>query len=169
MRKIIIYPSRGRSGSIESDARTWEEIKSQVAEVVGEELSKFAITENINYTNLEHRDAVLPEGPFTIFLRPVKTVSGANPSFLDMSFSELREHISKNPSVKDILNTEAKATGRNWTQLKTIELQTILHGIENRGGVKEAVKPPKKRIEKVADTLDVEALGIEFDELKKGF
>ena len=86
MRKIIVYSTKGKSGSFESDAKTWGEIQSNVKGIVGD-LDNLIATENVNKTNLGHQDSVLPEGDFKIFLRPSKTKSGAT-NFNSMSFKE---------------------------------------------------------------------------------
>lgn len=134
MRKIIIYSTKGKGGSIETDATTWGEIRDQVADIVGD-LSNLKATENQNKTTLEHIDSKLPEGNFTIFLRPEKNKLGND--FLRMSFSELRNYIKEEGKpAKDFLNEKAKKEGRNWTQLSTLELQTFLSEyVDNSGWV----------------------------------
>ena len=170
MRKIIVYSTKGKSGSFESDATTWGDIKDQVINIVGN-LDNLIATENVDKTNLEHTDAVLPEGEFKIFLRPSKTKSGAR--YEEMSFSELRDIIKEEGNkCKEYLNEVAKETNRNWTQLKTAELQQLIKDyFFEQGSVEgsaEEVKPDIA-IEEERSETERECLEREFRELERGF
>lgn len=182
MRKIIVYSTKGKSGSFESDAKTWGEIQSDVKRIVGS-LDNLIATENVNKTNLGHQDSVLPEGDFKIFLRPSKTKSGAT-DFSSMSFRELRAFIAdKGQACKDYLNDEAKKSGRNWTQLSTEELQTYLSSYygsksssssSSKTSPKKEVKPaketkPSAKAIKASEEVSEKDLEKEFNEIKKGF
>lgn len=149
MRTITVYSTRGNKyDSFESDATTWGQITSQVEEIVGTDISKLAATESIRKTDLNHVDSQLPEEPFTVFLRPVKTDSGA------MSFAECREFISANPEIKAHLNTFAKQTGRNWTQLKTEELNELINPNEPVAPAPTVEYPTDEHEEDILDTLE---------------
>ena len=182
MRKIIVYSTKGKSGSFESDAKTWGGIQSDVKRIVGS-LDNLIATENVNKTNLGHQDSVLPEGDFKIFLRPSKTKSGAT-DFSSMSFRELRAFIAdKGQACKDYLNAEAKKSGRNWTQLSTEELQKYLSSYSggrsssnssSKTSPKKEVKPaketkPSAKATKAAEEVSEKDLEKEFAELKRGF
>lgn len=182
MRKIIVYSTKGKSGSFESDAKTWGEIQSDVKKIVGD-LDNLIATENVNKTNLGHQDSVLPEGDFKIFLRPSKTKSGAT-DFSSMSFRECRAFIiDKGQACKDYLNAEAKKSDRNWTQLSTEELQTYLSSYygsksssssSSKTSPKKEVKPakatkPSAKAIKASEEVSKKDLEKEFNEIKKGF
>lgn len=184
MRKIIVYSTKGKSGSFESDAKTWGEIQSDVIRIVGG-LDNLIATENVNKTNLGHKDSVLPEGDFKIFLRPSKTKSGAT-NFNSMSFKELRTFIAgQGQPCKDYLNVEAKKSGRNWTQLSTEEMKTLLSSYSSgkssssrssssKATAKKVEKPtketkPSAKTTKAAKEVSEKDLEKEFAELKKGF
>ena len=184
MRKIIVYSTKGKSGSFESDAKTWGEIQSDVIRIVGG-LDNLIATENVNKTNLGHQDSVLPEGDFKIFLRPSKTKSGTT-NFSSMSFKELRVFIAeKGQPCKDYLNVEAKKSGRNWTQLSTEEMKTLLSSYSSgkssssrssssKATAKKEVKSaketkPSAKATKASEEVSKEALEREFNSLKKGF
>lgn len=153
MRKIVIYSTKGGTGVIETEAKTWGEIEPQVREIVGS-LDNLIATENKNKTTLEHRDAVLPEEDFKIFLRPSKTKSGI--STINMSFKDLRKFVeSQGQPCKAFLNSVAKDFGKNWTQLTTKELQYFLGEY--------------RLTEEIEEDTDLESLKNEFDELEKGF
>ena len=182
MRKIIVYSTKGKSGSFESDAKTWGEIQNDVKRIVGS-LDNLIATENVNKTNLGHQDSVLPEGDFKIFLRPSKTKSGAT-DFNSMSFRECRAFIiDKGQACKDYLNAEAKKSGRNWTQLSTEEIQKYLSSYygsksssnsSSKTSPKKEVKPaketkPSAKATKAAEEVSEKDLEREFNELKRGF
>ena len=170
MRKIIVYSTKGKSGSFESDAKTWGEVQSNVISIVGD-LDGLIATETVNKTNLGHQDSVLPEGDFKIFLRPSKTNSGAT-NFNSMSFKELRTFIAiQGQTCKDYLNVEAKKSGRNWTQLGTEEIKTLLSSYfsgkssSSRSSSSKASAKATKAIKEVSE----KDLKKEFAELKRGF
>ena len=182
MRKIIVYSTKGKSGSFESDAKTWGEVQSDVIRIVGD-LDNLIATESVNKTNLGHQDSILPEGDFKIFLRPSKTKSGAT-DFSSMSFKELRVFIAeKGQACKDYLNVEAKKSGRNWTQLSTEEMKTLLSSYygsksssssSSKTSPKKEVKPaketkPSAKAIKASEEVSEKDLEKEFAELKRGF
>ena len=175
MRKIIVYSTKGKSGSFESDAKTWGEVQNDVRNIVGD-LDNLIATENVNKTNLGHQDSVLPEGDFKIFLRPSKTKSGAT-DFSSMSFRECRAFIAdKGQACKDYLNAEAKKSDRNWTQLSTEELQKYLSSYSggsssSSSSSKTSAKATKTsaKATKAAEEVSEEDLEREFNEIEKGF
>ena len=168
MRKIIVYSTKGKSGSFESDAKTWGEIQSDVRRIVGG-LDNLIATESVNKTNLGHQDSVLPEGDFKIFLRPSKTKSGAT-NFNSMSFKELRAFITeKGQPCKDYLNAEAKKSDRNWTQLSTEELQKYLSSYSGGSSSSSSSSKTSAKATKAAEEVSEKDLEKEFAELKRGF
>ena len=168
MRKIIVYSTKGKSGSFESDAKTWGEIQNDVKRIVGS-LDNLIATENVNKTNLGHQDSVLPEGDFKIFLRPSKTKSGAT-DFNSMSFRECRAFIiDKGQACKDYLNAEAKKSGRNWTQLSTEELQKYLSSYSGGSSSSSSSSKPSAKATKASEEVSKKDLEREFNEIKKGF
>lgn len=168
MRKIIVYSTKGKSGSFESDAKTWGEVQNEVRNIVGD-LDNLIATENVNKTNLGHQDSVLPEGDFKIFLRPSKTKSGAT-DFSSMSFRECRAFIAdKGQACKDYLNAEAKKSDRNWTQLSTEELQKYLSSYSGGKSSSSSSSKTSAKATKAAEEVSEEDLAKEFNEIEKGF
>lgn len=168
MRKIIVYSTKGKSGSFESDAKTWGEVQNDVRNIVGD-LDNLIATENVNKTNLGHQDSVLPEGDFKIFLRPAKTKSGAT-DFSSMSFRECRAFIAnKGQACKDYLNAEAKKSDRNWTQLSTEELQKYLSSYSGGSSSSSSSSKTSAKATKASKEVSEEDLAREFNEIKKGF
>lgn len=131
MRKITVYATKGASmKTIESDATEWEQLERELR-AEGYDTNSLHATENINRTDLINAKAKLPEGDFTVFLRPKKTKSGSG--FDDMGFRELRACITTQDQ-KDYLNVIAKKSGRNWTQLSTDELRDGLKSHAKKAG-----------------------------------
>lgn len=112
-RTITVFTSKGGKQKIETEVKTWGELKPLVEEYY--DLDNLSPTENVNKTTLNHKDAVLPEGNFVLFLRPIKTKSGG--SFDNMSFKDLRANLTD--SDKTVLEEE---TGKNWTRVTKQDL-----------------------------------------------
>lgn len=138
MRTITIVSTKNsRIEKHESSATTWGDLKAEIQDKY--DLGNLKAVENVGKTTLEHIDAVLPESDFRLFLRPSKTKSGAD--YKSMRFSELREIIKKNDDLKSFLTASA-GNGRNWTQMKTAELQ---EGVAKFfGGSSKKSAPAKK-------------------------
>lgn len=82
MRRITLYSSRNGRNVLDTDARTWGEIKEAVGQFY--DLSTLKAAESINKTTLESDAAVLPTEDFTIFLRPKNVKAGNINLLLDM-------------------------------------------------------------------------------------
>ena len=130
-RTITVYATKGqRTAKIETTATTWGELRNEV-EAKGYDLEKLAATESVNRTTLENYEATLPEGNFTLFLRPVETKSGSLDLDFDpeeRSWKQLREFIFKameqDVTAKDHFNSHE--SGKNYTQLSTPELRGMV-------------------------------------------
>ena len=115
-RTITAFSTRGKNkAKIETDVTTWGELKPLLANE-GFDLSTLAATESVKRTDLAHVDAVLPEGNFTVFLRPSKTKSGAD--YTNMSYRELKSLLTT--SDKEALK---EITGKNWTRCSTDDMR----------------------------------------------
>lgn len=104
----------------ETDVRTWGEFIEKFGSNF--DLKNLTATENINKTNLENLEAVLPEGDFRIFLRPkqgkIKSGGVDEAAVNASSYSELKNNfIMKDAELKTFLTNMEE--GKNWTQLKT--------------------------------------------------
>ena len=109
MAKITIFSTKGsQKKEHETNATTWGELKREISLLY--DMSNLQATENVNRTDLVSDTAVLPKGDFTLFLRPVKTKSGA------YSYEEVREIIQSNPTLKEDIK---RIYGRNYTNLST--------------------------------------------------
>ena len=89
-----------------------------------------------------------------------------------MSFKELRIFITgQGQPCKDYLNVEAKKSGRNWTQLSTEEMKTLLSSYSSgkSSSSRSSSSKPSAKATKAAKEVSKEDLEKEFTELKKGF
>ena len=117
MRTITLYTTLGKLIKIETEATTWGELRP-LANEEGVDTTQMRAMENKNKTSLEHDDAVLPEGNFTIFFTKINSKAGA-----EMSYKELRANI------KELVDTQDAAEhfneGRNYTNKSKKDLQEL--------------------------------------------
>jgi len=102
MRTITVIATRnGKIKKYETAVSTWGELKSLIQDDY--DLSNLKPTENINKTTLEHRDAMLPQDDFRLFLRPAKTKSGADDNLDEFNRRDLIQLIK---SIGDDLENQ---------------------------------------------------------------
>lgn len=121
-RVVTVFSSKGVKQKIETDVQTWGELRPLVEEHF--DLENLQATENINKTTLEHADAILPTANFVLFLRAIKTKSGAD--YASMSFTDLRACLSDED--KQALKEK---TGKNWTRVKRTVIEELLAAKNN--------------------------------------
>lgn len=132
MRTIkVVQTATASVKRFESEATTWGELAEQIK---GEyNLDKVKATVKETKGTLEHHDAVLPEGEFTIFLRAAKNKAGGKNKFSSMSFKKLRAWVKEHPEVKDYFKKNP-IEGRNWTQWSVEELANTINNFVNKEG-----------------------------------
>ena len=169
MRTIkIVQTATASVKRFESEATTWRELADQIK---GEyNLDKVKATVKETKGTLEHHDAVLPEGEFTIFLRAAKNKAGGKNEFSSMSFKELRAWVKEHPEVKDYFKKNP-IEGRNWTQWSVEELANTINNFvnndlkptptKNAADVVESVKESKKETAEPAKKEEVEEVQAE--------
>lgn len=126
VRKVTIYSTKGAKRTvIETNVTTWGELEPLVSETY--DLDNMQAVENQRKTTLSVAKAELPEGDFTLFLKPIKTKAGLSQEEVEnMSYSEARE------TVRDILNSEEEGAaehfneGRNYTNKPAGELRRLI-------------------------------------------
>ena len=129
MRTIkVVQTATASVKRFESEATTWGELAEQIK---GEyNLDKVKATVKETKGTLEHHDAVLPEGEFTIFLRAAKNKAGGKNKFSSMSFKKLRAWVKEHPEVKDYFKKNP-IEGRNWTQWSVEKLANNINNFVN--------------------------------------
>lgn len=144
-RKVQIFSTKGkRRAEINTDAKSWKELRNLI-EAEGYDTKKLNATENINRNDLAHDDAILPQGDFTVFLRPKTTKSGIDGTD-GLGFRDLRGIVKKykeshGDTFMDYMNDNP--SGKSYTQLSTEELREKLASFND--GAKEEKKPSKKK------------------------
>ena len=158
VREIVAYATKGgKIAKINSDVKTWGELKPLLKRE-GYDLNSLLAAESINRADLVNDLAVLPEGPFRVFLRPKQTKSGA-----DLPYKEVRA------KVQELIASDgdvAKAhfnEGKNYTTKKGDELNVLLNSYKG-GSVttssakaepkKEAVKAEEKAFPKASEAQE---------------
>ena len=158
VREIVAYATKGgKIAKINSDVKTWGELKP-LLKMEGYDLNSLLAAESINRADLVNDLAVLPEGPFRVFLRPKQTKSGA-----DLPYKEVRA------KVQELIASDgdvAKAhfnEGKNYTTKKGDELNVLLNSYKG-GSVttssakaepkKEAVKAEEKASSKASEAQE---------------
>ena len=162
-RTVTLYSTKGGKQKVETDAKTWGELKPLVEKYY--DLKKLQPTENVNKTTLTHQEAVLPEGDFILFLRPIRTKSGMD-GVEGLSFQELRKLVT-NDDIKSHLN---QYSGKNWTRLSTEELRAGLAAYHSEA-IEEDEMPLKQdsipEEEKVKELTLLERIEIVHGHLEK--
>ena len=145
VREIVAYATKGgKIAKINSDVKTWGELKPLLKRE-GYDLNSLLAAESINRADLVNDLAVLPEGPFRVFLRPKQTKSGA-----DLPYKEVRA------KVQELIASDgdvAKAhfnEGKNYTTKKGDELNVLLNSYKGGSGTTSSAKAePEKEAVKI--------------------
>ena len=145
VREIVAYATKGgKIAKINSDVKTWGELKP-LLKMEGYDLNSLLAAESINRADLVNDLAVLPEGPFRVFLRPKQTKSGA-----DLPYKEVRA------KVQELIASDgdvAKAhfnEGKNYTTKKGDELNVLLNSYKGGSGTTSSAKAePEKEAVKI--------------------
>lgn len=159
-RVVTVFSTKGKSKTkITTDATTWSELKSLIRNE-GYNMDNLQAVEGTNRTTLQHQDARLPEGDFTLFLRPVKTKSGLS-GMEGKSFKELRQIIKEQgQDCKDYLESKS---GKSWTQVGTEDLRNLLAGYNPANGVADVVQSVAESKSETMEEVQSEASPTSMD------
>lgn len=142
VREIVAYATKGgKIAKINTNVKTWGELKPLLKQE-GYDLNSLLAAESINRADLVNDLAVLPEGPFRVFLRPKQTKSGA-----DLPYKEVRA------KVQEIIASDgdvAKAhfnEGKNYTTKKADELNVLLNSYKGGSTATSSAKAEPKKAE----------------------
>ena len=153
VREIVAYATKGgKIAKINTNIKTWGELKPLLKRE-GYDLNSLLAAESINRADLVNDLAVLPEGPFRVFLRPKQTKSGA-----DLPYKEVRA------KVQELIASDgdvAKAhfnEGKNYTTKKGDELNVLLNSYKGGSGTTSSAKAePKKEAVKAEEKASPKA------------
>lgn len=140
-REITVYATRGNTmKKITTSVTTWGDLKPLVRNA-GFDLNSLLAAENITKNDLVNDQAILPTGPFRLFLRPKQTKSGA-PDRKEC-FAIIKAHLVSFPQDKPKFTID----GKNVTQLGTAVVQDLVAKYCQKSTKTEA---PKVATEKAA-------------------
>ena len=152
VREIVAYATKGgKIAKINSDVKTWGELKPLLKRE-GYDLNSLLAAESISRADLVNDLAVLPEGPFRVFLRPKQTKSGA-----DLPYKEVRA------KVQELIASDgdvAKAhfnEGKNYTTKKGDELNVLLNSYKVGSTATSSAKAEPKKEEPKAPKAEEKA------------
>ena len=156
VREIVAYATKGgKIAKINSDVKTWGELKPLLKQE-GYDLNSLLAAESINRADLVNDLAVLPEGPFRVFLRPKQTKSGADLPYKEVR-AKVQELIASDGDVAKAHFNEEK----NYTTKKGDELNVLLNSYKGGSVTTSSAKAePKKeavKAEEKASPKDSEA------------
>ena len=163
VREIVAYATKGgKIAKINSDVKTWGELKP-LLKIEGYDLNSLLAAESINRADLVNDLAVLPEGPFRVFLRPKQTKSGA-----DLPYKEVRAKVQELIASDGDMAKAHFNEGKNYTTKKGDELNVLLNSYKGGSGTtssakaetkKEAVKAEEKASPKASEAQEVSEEG----------
>ena len=163
VREIVAYATKGgKIAKINTDVKTWGELKPLLKRE-GYDLNSLLAAESINRADLVNDLAVLPEGPFRVFLRPKQTKSGA-----DLPYKEVRAKVQELIASDGDMAKAHFNEGKNYTTKKGDELNVLLNSYKGGSGTtssakaetkKEAVKAEEKASPKVSEDQEVSEEG----------
>ena len=151
-REIVAYATKGgKIAKINSDVKTWGELKP-LLKMEGYDLNSLLAAESINRADLVNDLAVLPEGPFRVFLRPKQTKSGA-----DLPYKEVRAKVQELiASDGDVAKTHFNE-GKNYTTKKGDELNVLLNSYKGGSVTTSSAKAEPKKEEPKAPKAEEKA------------
>lgn len=118
-RIVTTWASKGGAKKIETDAKTWGELKGTLS--AHYDLNNLQATEGASKVTYTEDGATLPEGDFKIFFKPMKVKSGTV-DYANLSYKEYKVLMKENEDLKKYM-AECITDGRNWTQYKTDEFR----------------------------------------------
>ena len=142
VREIVAYATKGgKIAKINTDVKTWGELKP-LSKREGYDLNSLLAAESINRADLVNDLAVLPEGPFRVFLRPKQTKSGA-----DLPYKEVRAKVQALIASDGDVAKAHFNEGKNYTTKKGDELNVLLNSYKGGSTATSSEKAEPKKAE----------------------
>jgi hypothetical protein len=146
-RVISIISTRGEKVKVPFSGTAWADLKKILerggTDVNGKSFSAFSLSnmkcvESINKSTLEHPQAVVPDGDFSLFLMPVKSKSGASLSRTE-AYGKIKGFIEQDGDrAKAHFNSE-----KNYTTKSTDALNELIESYAP--GTKKSVSKEKAK------------------------
>lgn len=122
MRTVKFYTTLGKLLKVQTDATIWGELKL-LAQNEGINTNELKAMVNVNKTTLDHDEAQLPEGEFTVFFTKINSKAGVELS--ELSYREIRGKV-KELVDSDILAADFFNKERNYTNKSKADLVDLL-------------------------------------------
>lgn len=152
VREIVAYATKGgKIAKINSDVKTWGELKP-LLKMEGYDLNSLLAAESINRADLVNDLAVLPEGPFRVFLRPKQTKSGT-----DLPYKEVRAKVQELIAFDGDVAKAHFNEGKNYTTKKGDELNVLLNSYKVGSVTTSSAKAEPKKEEPKAPKAEEKA------------
>ena len=142
--KVTVFSTKGSQKAVyETESTTWGQLKSELSEDYN--FDNLQATENITRRDLTVDSAELPTSDFTLFLRPIKTKSGA------YSYAEAKSIIKNDTALQEAIK---KHYGKNYTNLSTNILNEAITLFGK--GMSSPAKPETAKVAEVKSEKKVE-------------
>lgn len=133
--KVTVFSTKGSQKAVyETESTTWGQLKSELSRDYN--FDNLQATENITRRDLTVDSAELPTSDFTLFLRPIKTKSGA------YSYAEAKSIIKNDTSLQEAIKEKY---GKNYTILSTSILNEAITLFGK--GMSSPAKPETAKVE----------------------
>ena len=142
--KVTVFSTKGSQKAVyETESTTWGQLKSELSGDYN--FDNLQATENITRRDLTVDSAELPTSDFTLFLRPIKTKSGA------YSYAEAKSIIKNDTALQEAIK---KHYGKNYTNLSTNILNEAITLFGK--GMSSPAKPETAKVTEVKSEKKVE-------------
>ena len=142
--KVTVFSTKGSQKAVyETESTTWGQLKAELSRDYN--FDNLQATENITRRDLTVDSAELPTSDFTLFLRPIKTKSGA------YSYAEAKSIIKNDTSLQEAIKEKY---GKNYTNLSTSILNEAITLFGK--GMSSPAKPEIIKIVQVKSEKEVE-------------
>ena len=142
--KVTVFSTKGSQKAVyETESTTWGQLKAELSRDYN--FDNLQATENITRRDLTVDSAELPTSDFTLFLRPIKTKSGA------YSYAEAKSIIKNDTSLQEAIKEKY---GKNYTNLSTNFLNEAITLFGK--GMSSPAKPETAKVVEVKSEKEVE-------------
>ena len=169
-RIVRFYTTLGKLIKVETDATTWGELKG-LAQDEGVNTSETKATVSTNKTTLDHDDAHLPEGEFTVFFTKINSKAGAELSYREVR-TKVKELVNSSEEAARHFNQDLNYTNKSkdtlidlleeWESMYSEEVEE--EKVEKVAQLEEVILPFKNVLAQVIEHIENEREGTEEDE-----
>lgn len=149
MIKVVVFSSKlNNRPTIEvPEGATRLDLKNALNEA-GINYSRLSFADGMNQQELTSDSSIITSkaGKALLTLTPRRNKAGS-----DLSFSQLRELAKTEPNVKNAFIKRATELGKNWTQLKTVEMNEVYVGLNRNINIEPQTK--REAIKRVAKEI----------------